>query len=212
MATQLSLIDSANTTEAAIAPVPEGLIYRAGFLSEERERQLLAWIDSEESAIWLGDLSRRVQHYGYKYDYSYRGIDKSARLGPLPAWLDEVGREAGSHSVGSCQPLEPFEQAIVNEYMPGQGIAPHTDRDCFGPVVATVSLSSDVVMDFFGPDGEICSQLLQRRSLMLLAGAARAKWRHGIAKRKNDRDPMSGQMIPRKRRVSITFRTVVPGE
>ena len=36
----------------------------------------------------------------------------------------------------------PFEQAIVNEYEPGQGIAPHVDRDCFGPVVATVSLGS----------------------------------------------------------------------
>ncbi|MCY4630707.1 MAG: alpha-ketoglutarate-dependent dioxygenase AlkB [bacterium] len=191
------------------AAVPEGLVYRAGFLSEERERELVTWIDSEESSVWLGDLSRRVQHYGYKYDYSYRGIDASAHLGPLPPWLERLGRDVVLSAIDLCHPIDTFDQAIVNEYLPGQGIAPHTDRDCFGPVVATVSLNSDVVMDFVGPDGQSYSQTLQRRSLVLLAGSARADWRHGIAKRKNDRDRVSGQVLPRRRRVSITFRTVL---
>ena len=39
-------------------------------------------------------------------------------------------------------------EEVVVEYEPGQGIAPHIDRDCFGPVVATVSLGSAVNMDF----------------------------------------------------------------
>ncbi len=212
MATQLSLIESAGTTEAPDAAVPDGLVYRAGFLNEERERELLTWIDSEESSVWLGDLSRRVQHYGYKYDYRYHGIDTSAHLGSLPQRLEGLGRDVVLSVGGLCHPIETFDQAIVNEYLPGQGIAPHTDRDCFGPVVATVSLNSDVVMDFVGPDGRSYSQMLQRRSLVLLTGAARAEWRHGIAKRKNDRDPVSEQVIPRERRVSITFRTVLLGE
>lgn len=209
MATQLSLIESAETTEVPDTAVPEGLVYRPGFLSEERERELLALIDGEESSAWLSDLARRVQHYGYKYDYSYRGIDPSAHLGPLPPWLERLGRDVVSSAVDLCHPIEAFDQAIINEYLPGQGIAPHTDRDCFGPVVATVSLNSDVVMDFVGPVGQKYSQTLQRRSLVLLAGAARARWRHGIAKRKNDKDPAIGRVMPRQRRVSITFRTVL---
>ncbi len=192
--------------------MPDGLVYRAGFLSEERERELLAWIDSEKSSVWLGDLSRRVQHYGYKYDYSYRGIDASARLGLLPPWLERLGRDAVLSAVDLCRPIEAFDQAIVNEYLPGQGIALHTDRDCFGPIVATVSLNSDLAMDFVGPDSRRYSHTLQRRSLLLLTGSARAEWRHGIAKRKNDKDPVSGQVLPRRRRVSITFRTVLLGE
>ena len=212
MTTQLSLIEPAGTTEAPAAAAPEGLVYRDGFLSEERERELLTWIDGEESSAWLGDLARRVQHYGYKYDYGYRGIDTSAHLGPLPPWLETLGRDVVSSAADLCHPIETFDQAIVNEYLPGQGIAPHIDRDCFGPVVATVSLNSDVVMGFVGPQGERYSHTLQRRSLVLLTGAAREDWRHGIAKRKNDRDPVSGQVIPRERRVSITFRTVLQGE
>ena len=42
----------------------------------------------------------------------------------------------------------PFEQAIIKEYLSGQGVAPHIDRDCFGPAVATVSLGSALNMDF----------------------------------------------------------------
>ena len=212
MAMQLSLIEPAGTTESPAAAAPEGLVYRDGFLSEEREDELLAQIGGDESSAWLGDLARRVQHYGYKYDYSYRGIDTSAHLGPLPPWLERLGRDIVSSAVDLCLPIGTFDQAIVNEYLPGQGIAPHTDRDCFGPVVATVSLSSDVVMDFEGPQGERYSHMLQRRSLVLLTGAAREEWRHGIAKRKNDRDPVTRQVIPRERRVSITFRTVLLGE
>ena len=196
MATQLSLIESAGTTEVPDAAMPEGLVYRTGFLSEERERELLTLIDGEESSAWLSDLARRVQHYGYKYDYSYRGIDTSSHLGPLPPWLERLGRDVVLSAVDLCHPIEAFDQAIINEYLPGQGIAPH-------------SLNSDVVMDFVGPAGQKYSQTLQRRSLVLLTGAARARWRHGIAKRKNDKDPAIGGIAPRQRRVSITFRTVL---
>jgi alkylated DNA repair dioxygenase AlkB len=45
------------------------------------------------------------------------------------------------------------DQAIINEYQPGQGISPHVDCvPCFGPVVAAISLGSDCVMDFTHPE------------------------------------------------------------
>ena len=44
------------------------------------------------------------------------------------------------------------------------------------------------------------------RSLVLLHGDARFKWRHGIAKRHSD--TWNGQKTKRQRRVSITFRTI----
>ena len=74
MSLQLSLID----TETAAMPM--GLEYHSDFLAASDEELLLARIDSFE---WLTDLSRRVQHFGYKYDYSSRSLDETARIGPL---------------------------------------------------------------------------------------------------------------------------------
>ena len=150
-------------------------------------------------------------HFGYKYDYTSRSLDESARIGPLPEWLAQLShmvREAASEKAKRLlDPQQPFEQAIINEYLPKQGIAPHIDMDCFGPVVATVSLGSAVNMDFCCDfTGNDYTQRLEPRSLVLLYGAARSKWQHGIAKRKFD--ICNGRKVERKQRVSITFRTI----
>ena len=79
MSPQLPLID----TETAAAPI--GLEYHPDFLADSEEDRLLAHIDSFG---WLTDLSRRVQHFGYKYDYTSRSLDERARIGPLPEWLE----------------------------------------------------------------------------------------------------------------------------
>ena len=204
MSQQLALIDAETPT------VPAGLEYHPDFLAASDEELLLAHAHTD-SPEWLMDLSRRVMHFGYKYDYTSRSLDESAHIGPLPEWLAQLSykvREAASEEAKRLlDPNQPFEQAIINEYEPKQGIAPHIDRDCFGPVVATVSLGSAVDMDFcrdFTQDEY--TQRLEPRSLVLLYGDARYKWQHGIAKRKSD--IWGGQRIERKRRVSITFRTI----
>ncbi len=202
MSLQLPLMD------AGTAAAPMGLEYHPDFVDASQEDGLLAHIDDSE---WLTDLSRRVMHFGYKYDYTNRRLDESARIGPLPEWLAQLSsmvREAASTEAKQLlDPDRPFEQAIINEYEPGQGIAPHIDRDCFGPLVATVSLSSAVNMDFScDSTGDKHVQRLMPRSLVLLHGDARFKWRHGIAKRRSD--TWNGQRTKRERRVSITFRTI----
>ena len=202
MSLQLSLID----VETSAAPA--GLEYCPDFLSASEEVGLLARVDGLE---WLTDLSRRVAHFGYKYDYTSRSLDETARIGPLPEWLAQLSNRVREAASGEAkQLLGPgggFEQAIINEYWPGQGIAPHVDRDCFGPVVATVSLGSAVNMDFCCEStGDKFVQPLAPRSLVFLCGDARYKWRHGIAKRHSD--TWNGLKTKRQRRVSITFRTI----
>ena len=207
MSLPLSLIDA----EAATAPT--GLEYHSDFLAASEEDGLLAHIDSSE---WLMDLSRRVMHFGYKYDYTSRRLDETARIEPLPEWLAQLSHKvcdaASKEAKQLLDPQRPFEQAIINEYEPGQGIASHIDRkDCFGPVVATVSLGSAVNMDFCCEStGDKYVQRLEPRSLVLLHGDARSKWRHGIAKRQSD--TLNGLKTKRQRRVSITFRTITEAE
>jgi len=199
---QRSLIDE----ETVVAPA--GLEYYSDFLTASEEDCLLERIDDSE---WLTDLARRVLHFGYKYDYTSRKLDETARIGPLPEWLARLShmvREAASEEAKQLlDPDQPFEQAIINEYLPGQGIAPHIDRHCFGPVVATVSLGSAANMDFCcDSTGDEYVQRLVPRSLVLLYGDARFRWSHGIAKRLSD--TWNGQKTKRQRRVSITFRTI----
>jgi hypothetical protein len=51
------------------APNISGLQYCPNFITAEEEQALIEIIDQQ---TWLNDLKRRVQHYGYKYDYKAR--------------------------------------------------------------------------------------------------------------------------------------------
>jgi alkylated DNA repair dioxygenase AlkB len=179
-----------------------GLKYVAGFVAGPDEAALLAAVDAEP---WLADLKRRVQHYGYRYDYKARKIDPSMYVGPLPPWARPLAARlvADGH-----MPAAPH-QLIVNEYEPGQGITPHVDCvPCFGPVVCSLTLGSPCVMELSAVEGDGAeSLLLERGSLVVLAEDARYKWRHAIPGRKTDK--VGGRALPRGRRVSLTFRTVI---
>jgi hypothetical protein len=59
-----------------------GMQYLSNFIGEEEEKDLISIIDSN---VWLTDLKRRTQHYGYKYDYTKKKIDESMYVGLIPA-------------------------------------------------------------------------------------------------------------------------------
>lgn len=181
--------------------VPQ-LNYVAGYISGPEESALLAAVDVEP---WLADLKRRVQHYGYRYDYKARKVDPSMYLGPLPQWAQLLAERLVTDGYMTAAP----DQLIVNEYEPGQGITAHIDCvPCFGPVVCSVTLGSQCVMELSSVESDnVESPLLERGSLVVLAGDARYKWRHAIPGRKSDK--VAGQVLPRGRRVSLTFRTVI---
>lgn len=187
----------------ALPPQVPGLLLLPGFLSADEAATYLDRIDQEP---WLDDLSRRVQHHGWRYDYKARSVSRDMRLGALPTWAAEIAGRLHTAGHFECPP----DQVIVNEYLPGQGIASHIDcQPCFGPVVATVSLGDAWLMDFTSPQGELVAVELPVGSVAVLTGDARRRWRHGIAKRKSD--PLTGGRRTRRRRVSATFRTVVVG-
>ena len=175
----------------------KNLLYVPSYLSSAEQRQLLMCIDGQP---WLSDLQRRVQHYGYRYDYKARRVEAKMRLGPLPDWAQELAARLHDCSFFDQVP----DQAIVNEYTPGQGISPHVDCEpCFGPTIASVSLGSPVVMVFTHVDSsDRVELLLETGSLVLLRGDARYLWKHSIPARKTDR--VGDQVI--KRNLSIGMR------
>lgn len=179
---------------------PSGLKYIHDYLSCSEAETLLAEVDAQP---WLSDLRRRVQHYGYRYDYQARSVDRRMYLGDLPGWARPLAHRL--HAEGAFPEVP--DQLIVNNYEPGQGIAPHIDCiPCFGPVVASLSLGSTYLMDMSRDDAS-ASIALRPRSLLVLSGEARYHWRHGIRSRRSD--ILDGARVPRGRRVSLTFRKVI---
>ena len=202
MAEQLTFFSSGPDGVRQQPEIP-GSYYLSSFLTPTEEAEFIRRIDESEEA-WLTGLSRRVQQYGWRYDYSERTIVSDMRIGPLPDWLQTLAQRL--YETGFFD--RPPEQVIVNEYEPGQGIAMHTDHPGFGPAVAMVSLGDEWQMDFSrsGEETEAKSHLmLGRGSALILTGEARTTWRHGIAKRKTEGP---GRKRDRQRRLSLTFRTI----
>ncbi len=179
-----------------------GLSLIPDYITPQQETDLAAHIDSQP---WITDLRRRVQHYGYIYDYRRRTVDPSMYLGALPTWLGELALRLHAEQHFPAEP----DQCIINEYEPGQGIRPHVDCEpCFGDVIASLSLLSSCVMTFTQVSGDAHHELvLPARSLLIMRGSARYEWKHGIPARQKDVVPT--ETLVRGRRLSITCRTVV---
>ena len=182
-------------------PELPGSRYFPDFLSHKEATDQYKWLTSRPPEVWMRDLSRRVIHYGWRYDYTNRTISDDLYVGPLPERFAILAERLHS-STGEFDEIP--NQVIVNEYEPGQGIAMHTDHHNFGPTVATISLGDTWSMEFLNErTGRKHSRLLEVGSALILRGEARLEWRHGIAKRKTE---PGGRR--RSTRISLTFRTV----
>lgn len=180
-----------------------GLRYCPDFLTPAEEAALTEAIDGAD--CWSHELKRRVQHYGYRYDYRARLIDESVRTAPFPSWLTDLSRRLRLAGLMQAE----AEQAIVNEYLPGQGIANHIDCEpCFGPEIVSISLGSGCELLLSCPStGQHVALYLDSRCALVLRGKARYEWMHGIRGRLSDL--RKGERLLRRRRLSITFRTIM---
>ena len=180
---------------------PDGLTYLEDYILEDEADRLVQEIDA---APWRTDLKRRVQHYGYRYDYKARQARREDYLGPLPELFQQLAERLTTEGHFQSVP----DQVIVNEYQPGQGISAHIDcQPCFGATIASLSLLSACMMRFVShPLFQQMDLSLQPVSLLVLKGEARHLWTHAIPSRKSD--IIAGQKHLRSRRISLTFRTM----
>lgn len=125
------------------------------------------------------------------FDYKIRKAG-DAEVSPFPAWLTDLF------------PAE-FDQATLNEYLPGQGIGTHVDtHSAFGPEIIVLNLGSGIA---FHIGDEVI--WLEPRSLLSFSGRARYGVKHAIKERK--RDLVDGRLAGRGRRISVTLRKVLEG-
>jgi hypothetical protein len=141
----------------------------------------------------------------------------------LPAPLQEIAQELVNRGIFSSD--QPPNHVLLNDYQPSQGILPHTDGPLYASRTATLSLGSQVVLEFTKrlssdqigvverSDESIVQILLHAGSLIVFQDEAYEKYCHGIpmdvwqdTTTSHCVNAPSGIDVPRGRRFSLTFR------
>lgn len=184
-------------------PVP-GLYFIPLFISESEEQDILQFLDT---LPWSTELSRRVMHFGRKYNYRAKTAEPTV---PMIGLIESIAQRIVSYSgfLGDLAPAA-FDMCIVNEYTRSQGIAGHVDAAIFGPVIYSLSLNEDTVMKFTSSTGYCVPIFVPRFSLLVMTGAARYEWNHGIDKKVSYMvNGYKTTKLPSYRRISLTYRTM----
>lgn len=193
---------SVTDTRSLACPADEGghiagLRLLTEWVTPAEHDSLIVLIDEHR---WSDELARRTQHYGFRYARRGGVVVQVHDVPALPAKIAALAERLAAEG----HFLQSAAQVIVNEYQPGQGIAPHVDHDVFGPVAAILSLGDVYPMCFEHDRGDAVHFLLPRASLLVLEGEARTDWRHSIPARHVD--PRLDGPRQRLRRISVTFR------
>ncbi len=78
----------------------------------------------------------------------------------LPDWLQSVVERVNATGAFADSGCRGANHVLLNEYLPGQGIMPHTDGDLFHPLISTVSLGSHAVLNYYEPIPDDCDSAL----------------------------------------------------
>lgn len=145
-------------------------------------------------------------HYGFRNELEEPYQLISIPLA-IPKEIYSLSQELVEQQLLELQP----DQVIINEYVPGEGIRPHKDRNYYENQICGVNLGSSCIMRFRkGKNLEIIDVEIPQRSMYIMQDDARKIWTHGIPPRK--KDIMNGNVTHRARRVSITYRKVKPSK
>ncbi|KAM9974305.1 hypothetical protein ACTFIR_012826 [Dictyostelium discoideum] len=110
----------------------KGLTIIENATDKEIHDKLWEEVNNEE---WLTDISRRTQHYGYKYNYKSRSLNSGDIAPPFPQWASDLCCHLMKEGLIDDFP----QQLIVNEYKYNQGISAHIDSKIFDNIIFSIS-------------------------------------------------------------------------
>jgi alkylated DNA repair protein (DNA oxidative demethylase) len=177
---------------------PAGLLYLPELITRDQERAVLGWLSASpdwQEVRFRGQLARRrVLSFGARYVTQGRRIEPAPPLPlPLVALRDRMVEAAcaglGPELALAGRARDDFALCTVLRYAPGAGIGWHTDNAIFGPTVLALSLGAPGRLQLRrGDDASAPVDLaLAPRSLLVLAGEARAAWKHRLCPVEHER-------------------------
>jgi len=173
-----------------------------------KQKKIIKKLDKK---TWIplssSNISRKVQHYGYKYNYKSKSIYDSAPK--LPDFMKDM--EITLTDI--CKKLKiiksdyKFNQCIVNNYEKGQAISKHIDVLAYGDVIGCYSIGNRNAIMVFTKGTERVEIKARPKSLYIMSGDARYKWKHEMQTLKAF--PKGHKKVgTAPRRISVTFRNV----
>ncbi len=117
-----------------------GFFLHRDFIDSSMEDKLMKEIDTQP---WVVDYDRRLQYYGYRNELE-KPYDLVAIPVPMPTLITQLSEQIVEAGILVYQP----DQVIINEYLPGQGIRPHKDRNYFDNQICGINLGSGCIMRF----------------------------------------------------------------
>ncbi|KAF8890764.1 hypothetical protein BD779DRAFT_1438311 [Infundibulicybe gibba] len=178
----------------------ESVFYVPKFLTQEEEDYLIRKIMDTPHPKWKQLANRRLQVWGGEITPKNRLLAQS-----LPSFIHtypDIITRLKYTGIFRDSPHGAPNHIIINEYLPGQGIMPHEDGPTYHPVVATISLGSHTVFNYYRYNGDdqapdatpslrhergrvidpipIQSVILERRSLVISTGSMYTSYLHGI--------------------------------
>ena len=169
--------------------LPAGFYYVRDVFSESQEETVKKILHDN---TWEKYHGRSVQHFGH----AYLGPSKVTATSPIPEEFSSILQtyNAALERLGLSHP--PPNQITGTMYLPGEGIGYHGDDPLLGDPVSIFGSQSDTTMFFKNPsNGDSFRIRLFARSLLVLTGAARHEWHHGIPRRREDE--VFGLTVPR---------------
>jgi hypothetical protein len=150
--------------------LPNGFVYRPDFLTENEERELLAWMDDLPlSHSRLGEYvaKRRIVGFGWGYDFRKEELVAGP---PLPPFLRSAQRKIAKWL---DIPVWRVAEALITEYPKGAAIGWHRDNEKFDislvfPCLVGAACGYDPFLGGFADVGghgttSSCSRLLHAR-------------------------------------------------
>ncbi len=195
--------------------VPKGLFYYDSAVSPGLTQDIEEWFADDDTQAGLFPVSnaqgkssinsRRVLHFGWKYNYSTGGVHE--RAPDLPFILFVLRKQIERVWVDAPPEfsVKSLDQCIVNQYQPGQGIGAHIDSNSYGDFIVCFTFGNGREMEFTRGD-EKYMMYTTPRSMYVMSGESRSEWKHQMRPRKVD--TVNGKRVPREESFSVTFRGI----
>ena len=190
-----------------------GLYYIDNYITNEQHDSILQFFNNNE---WDKIDTRIVQQYIYKLlpqkgDKLKQDLKriKKKPFDEMPFCVEGILNQIINDKRFGIDDDYYFDQLSVNNYPSFGGISYHFDSiDCFDDFIVCLSFLSEAVINFKNIEtNEIKQLLLKPKSLLILSGDARYKWKHGITD--NNVHFYDGMRINRQQRISLTFRKCI---
>ncbi|XP_067626299.1 alpha-ketoglutarate-dependent dioxygenase alkB homolog 6 isoform X2 [Eurosta solidaginis] len=182
---------------------PPSAIYIPNFITSQEEQRILDQVEKTAKPKWTQLLNRRLINYG--------GIPHPNGMvaEEIPEWLQVVIDKVNNLNIFESRKAN---HVLVNEYLAGQGIMPHTDGPLFYPIISTITCGSYTILEFIERDqtnanerysrtdeNKVCKTppkcynrevsfklLLEPRSLVILKDSLYTDYLHAIDEVKQD--------------------------